>query len=212
MSGDVIEEFVIPKCTGKAFKVKNGQLLRVIEHEGKQVAGLMFFNAHNYKEQFMAEFSGGLNYFQPPDLGRVGSHYRLGELYSKVPYENIMLTVTDNKLGDHFLGTHCTRTMMDILKAPGHRSCSDNFSDALKEFGLQLEDVYSPSVLNVFANVRIDTKGDGTIRIDPPRSEKDDYIEFQAKMDVLVIVSVCPDNISPMNDHSCKAIRIQILG
>ena len=96
MSEKVISEFVIPKCTGKAFQLNKGQLLRVIEHEGKQVAGVMFFNAHNYKEQFMAEFSGGLNYFQPPELGRVGSHYRLGELYSKVPYENVMLRVTDN--------------------------------------------------------------------------------------------------------------------
>lgn len=211
MLGKVIEDFVIPRCTGKAFKVYNGQLFRVIEHEGKQVASLMFFNAHNYKEQFMAEFSGGLNYFQPPDLGKIGSHYRLGELYSKVPYENLMLTVTDNKIGDHFLGTHCTRTTMDILKAPGQRSCSDNFSDALQEFGLQLEDVYSPSVLNAFANARIDTNSDGAIRIDPPRSKKGDYIEFQANMDVLVAVSACPDDISPMNDRSCKAIQIQIM-
>ena len=202
----VINEFVIPKCTGKAFRVNKGQLLRVIECEGKQVAGLIFLNAHNYKEQFMAEYSGGLSYFSG-----IGSHYRLGNLYSKIPYENVMLTVTDNKIGDHFLGPHCTRTMMDILGAPGHRSCSDNFADALSEFGLELEDVYSPSVFNAFANVHIDPKGDGTISIEPPRTEKEDYIEFRAEMDVLVAVSVCPDDKSAMNDYSCKAIKIQIL-
>lgn len=203
----VIHDFVIPKCAGQAFKVNKGEMFRVIEHEGKQVASLMFFNAQNYKEQFMAEFSGGLNYFHPSHLG---SHYRLSKLYSKVPYENVMLTVTDNKIGDHFLGTHCTRTMMEIWKAPDHRSCSDNFAEALKEFGLALEDIYSPSVFNAFANVRIDPKGDGTVRIEPPRSEQGDYIEFLAEMDVLVAVSVCPDDKSAMNDHLCKAIRIQI--
>ena len=208
MTSKVINEFVIPKCTGKAFRVNKGQAFRVIEHEGKQVAGLIFLNAHNYKEQFMAEFSGGLNYFHPSGMG---SHYRLSKLYSKVPYENVMLTVTDNKIGDHFLGPHCTRTMMNIWKAPGHRSCSDNFIDALGEFGLALEDIYSPSVFNAFANVRIDPKGDGTIRIDPPRTEKGDYIEFLAEMDVLVAASACPDDKSAMNDHSCKAIQIQIL-
>ena len=210
MNAKIINEFIIPKCTGKAFNLNKGQFLRVIEYEGKQVASLMFFNAHDYKEQFMAEFSGGLNYFQPPDLGKVGSHYRLGELYSKVPYENIMLRVTDNKIGDHFLGTHCTKTTMDIQGAAGHRSCSDNFSEALKEFGIELEDVYSPSVLNAFANITIDQLGDGNILVKPPRSEKGDYIEFQADMDVVVVVSACPDDISPMNDHSCKAIQIQI--
>jgi len=209
MSSKVINEFVIPKCTGKAFMVNKGQMFRVIEYEGKQVAGLILLNAHNYKEQFMAEFSGGLNYFHPT---HIGSHYRLSKLYSKVPYENVMLTVTDNKVGDHFLGPHCTRTMMDILGAPSHRSCSDNFADALGEFGLELEDIYSPSVFNAFANnFQIDPKGDGTIRIGPPRTEKGDYIEFLAEMDVLVAVSVCPDDKSAMNDYSCKAIKIQIL-
>ena len=207
MSSKIINEFVIPKCTGKAFRVNKGQAFRVMEYAGKQVAGLIFLNAHNYKEQFMAEFSGGLNYFHP---SRTGSHYRLGKLYSKVPYENVMLTVTDNKIGDHFLGPHCTRTMMDIWKAPGHRSCSDNFADALREFGLGLEDIYSPSVFNAFANVHIDPKGDGSIRIDPPRTEKDDYIEFLAEMDVLVAVSACPDDKSAMNDYSCKAIKVRI--
>lgn len=204
----VINEFIIPRCSGKAFRVNKDQVFRVIEHEGKQVAGLIFLNAHNYKEQFMAEFSGGLNYFHPSAMG---SHYRLSKLYSKVPYENVMLTVTDNKIGDHFLGPHCTKTMMDIWKVPGHRSCSDNFSDALEEFGLALEDIYSPSVFNAFANVRIDPKGDGTICIDPPRTEKGDYIEFLAEMDVLVAASACPDDKSAMNDHSCKAIQIRIL-
>ena len=207
MSSKLVDEFVIPKCTGKAFRLDKGQVFRVIQHEGKQVASLIFLNARNYKEQFMAEFSGGLNYAHPEHLG---THYRLSKLYSKVPYENEMLSVTDNKLGDHFLGTHCSRTMMELWKAPGHRSCSDNFSDALREFGLALEDVYSPSVLNAFANVYIDPEGDGSVRIEPPRSEKGDYIEFLAEMDVLVAVSACPDDVSPMNDHACKAIGIQI--
>ena len=207
MAATLIDDFVIPKCSGKAFKLRKGQLLRVVEHEGKQVASLMFFNAENYKEQFMAEFSGGLNFAHPD---RLGSHYRVAKLYSKVPYENVMLSVTDNEIGDHFLGTHCTRTMMEIWGVPGHRSCSDNFSDALGEFGLALEDVYSPSVLNAFANVYLDPQGDGEIRIQPPRSEQGDYIEFLAEMDVLVVVSACPDDQSPMNDHLCKAIEIQI--
>ncbi len=205
MPRKVISEFVIPKCTGKAFRVKKSQALRVIEHEGKQVASLMFFNAHNYKEQCSASVSSkGLKEMEGmEDIGR--------KLNSKTPYENAMLTITDDKVGTHSGGFHCSRIMMDIWKAPGHRSCSDNFTDALAEFGLELEDVYSPSVFNAFANTRIDSKGDGTITISPPLAEKDDYIEFLAEMDVLAVVSACPDDISAMNDYSCKAIKIQLL-
>jgi hypothetical protein len=66
-------------------------------------------------------------------------------------------------------------------------------------------------VLNAFANITIDQKGDGSIQVKPPRSERGDYIEFQAEMDVLVAVSACPDDQSAINDHVCKAIKIQIL-
>ena len=46
---EILDEFIMPKCTGKAFLVKEGQSFRVIQIEGKQVASLIFFNAHNYK-------------------------------------------------------------------------------------------------------------------------------------------------------------------
>ena len=204
---ELFDEFIMQKCTGKAFVVKQGQSFRVIEIEGKQVASLIFFNAHNYKEQFMAEFSGGLNYFHPEHLG---SHYRATKLYSKVPYENEMLSLTDNKIGDHFLGPPCTKTIMETLGEPDHRSCSDNFVDALKEFDIKLEDIYSPSAFNAFANIYIDTDGDGKLNIYPPRSETGDYLEFTAHMDILVVASACPDDVSPINDHECKAIKFQI--
>jgi hypothetical protein len=121
-----------------------------------------------------------------------------------------MMTVTHNDLGDHFLGTHCSALSMALLGAPGHRSCSDNFAEALAEFGLELEDVYSPSVVNIFSNARIDTQGDGRLLINPPRSAPGDFVEFLAHMDVLVAISACPDDVTAKNDHSCKSIRIQI--
>lgn len=207
MPTKTVDEFVVPKCTGKAFVVNKGQTFRVIEHEGKQVASLVFFNAHNYKEQCMTAYSSALSGL----LLGTNNRYKPGKLFSKVPYENLMLTVSDDKISHHFMGAHCTKKMMAIWKAPGHRSCSDNFSDALSGFGLTLEDIYSPSAFNAFANVRISPKGDGAIRIDPPKAEKGDYIEFLAEMDVLVAVSACPDDITPMNNHSCKAVRVQIL-
>ena len=43
----VVEEFIIPKCSSKAFVVKKGQVVRVIAHEGKQVADIRFLNVHD---------------------------------------------------------------------------------------------------------------------------------------------------------------------
>ena len=57
----VIEDLIVPKCSGKTLRVNKGQVFRVMEHEGKQVLDLTFLNAHNYKEHFAAEYSAMLN-------------------------------------------------------------------------------------------------------------------------------------------------------
>jgi uncharacterized protein YcgI (DUF1989 family) len=44
----IINEFVIPKCTGKGFIARKDKVLRIIDHVGPQVADVVFLNAHNY--------------------------------------------------------------------------------------------------------------------------------------------------------------------
>jgi len=202
----IVEHFVISRGTARAFILSNGQRLRVIEHDGGQVASLLALNAHDHKEQGMARFSGNLSQM----LG-TGNHYRLGTIFSKVPYERPMLTVTRDTVGHHFLGPHCTGRMMEMWGAPGHRSCSDSFAEALPEFGLTLEDIYSPASINLFANTYVESTGDGRIHLLSPTAGAGDLVEFRAEMDVLVVVSACPDDVSPLNGHACKPIAIQIV-
>jgi uncharacterized protein YcgI (DUF1989 family) len=205
MTQDTTERCVIPKSTAKGFLVLAGQTLRVVCEEGAQVASLIVLNARNHKEQGMARFSGNLSQI----LG-TGNHYRLGTIFSKVPYERPLLTVTRDTVGRHFLGPHCTARMMELWGAPGHRSCTDSLAEALAEFGLTLEDIYSPASINLFANVRIDSTGDGHIHLLPPIARAGDLVEFRAEMDVLTVISACPDDISPLSGHSCKSIGIEI--
>jgi uncharacterized protein len=206
MEQRVVHEFVVAKCSGRAFLVRESQTLRILEEEKGQVASVLVLNARDYREQGMARFSGNLSQI----LG-TGNHYRLGTVFSKVPFERPMLTVTADTVSRHFLGPHCTGRMMEVWKAPGHRSCSDNMAEALTEFGLTLEDVYSPATINFFANVRTDSTGDGRVALLPSLARKGDYVELLAYMDVLVVVSACPDDISPLNGGACGPIRIQLL-
>ena len=48
MKKKVVNEFIVPKCTGKAFIVKKGQVMSVIQIDGGQVADIRFFNTQNY--------------------------------------------------------------------------------------------------------------------------------------------------------------------
>jgi len=210
MPRKVVEEFVIPAGKGKAFIVKKGQVLRVIDHMGPQVASVAFFNARNHHEQCSSRWSAFLNDIEDtggPKRGIKGGLKRFVKVYSKVPWENVMLTVVDDTVGVHFPGSHCSKKAREIMKLKG-RTCSDNLAECLEEFGLVPENVDSASVLSVFMNWTIE-KG-GIIRLKPPIAKKGDHIDFLAEMDVLVGFSNCPMS-SEFNNFKCKDMKVQIL-
>lgn len=214
MDWKIVQDIVVPRCSGKTIRVDKGQRLRVIEHEGKQVVDLTFLNAHNYKEQFAAELSAVLN-----SLQGIGGYYRLSKLYSKPPYENIMVSVVDDFVGSggrggeragHFLLCHCSKKLVEYLGAPpGTRTCSDNFADAFAEIGLEQADTYDESIFNVWMHSWLEE--DGSVNFAPPLAETGDHMDFLAEMDVIAILSVCPDESSPCNDFVAKALRFQVL-
>ena len=209
----VVQDLVVPRCSGKTMRVDKGQVFRVIAHEGKQVADLTFLNAHDYKEHFAAETSAVLN-----SLQGIGGYYRLSKLYSKPPYENVMATVVDDKVGrgerggeraGHFMMCHCSKRLVEHLGAPGIRTCSDNFHDAFAEIGLDQADTYDETIFNVFMQSWLGE--DGGVNFAPPLAEIGDSIDFRAEMDLIAVISVCPDESSPCNDFQAKALRFQVL-
>jgi uncharacterized protein YcgI (DUF1989 family) len=213
MAWNVVQDIVVPKASGKTMRVAKGQLFRVLEHEGKQVVDLSFLNARNYKEQFAAEHSAVLNSMQG-----TGGYYRLTKLYSKPPFENLMATVVDDKVGNgarggeragHFLMCHCSARLLEHLGAPGTRTCSDNFADAYAEIGLKQEDIYDETIFNVWMQSWLGE--DGSMNFATPLAETGDSIDFLAEMDLIAVMSVCPDETSPCNEFKAKALRFQVL-
>ncbi|MBI2854476.1 MAG: urea carboxylase-associated family protein [Chloroflexi bacterium] len=213
MSWKVIQDRVVPRCSGTTAKVDKGQILRIIEHEGKQVLDLTFLNAHNHKESFATELSAILNSMQG-----TGGYYRLKTLYSKPPFENVMATVVDDKVGDgarggvragHFMAGHCSRQLVALRGIPGARSCSDNLKDAFAEIGLRQEDCYDPSIFNVWMQSWIDDNGG--MNWARPLAEVGDYIDFRADMDLVAVLSICPTEFNACNDFKAKALRFQVI-
>jgi len=202
----LIEEFVIRKCSAKAFLLKKGQALRVIAHEGKQVADLKFFNAHDYREQFASHWSEGINGVQG-----IGGARKLTKLYSKPPWERAMLTVIDDKVGDHFPNGSCSERILqydpDLIE--GDKTCMDLFAEILRPYGISLVDLDSAGTYNVFMVMRPKDDEYGTWEFFPPRCEKGDYIEFLAEMDLLVAATSCPDK-NAINEFKPKAMKYQI--
>ncbi len=80
--------------------------------------------------------------------------------------------------------------------APGHRSCCENFAEALAEMSIVRRNPV-PAPLNLFMNIPWDL--DGNITFEPTVSAPGDRVGFQAVYDVIVIASACPMDIVPIN-------------
>jgi uncharacterized protein YcgI (DUF1989 family) len=201
----VVEEFVIPSCSSRAFLVKKGQVLRVIAHEAKQVADIRFINAHDYREQFASYASIGLN-----SAEKIGGRKKIKKLYSKPPWQNVMLTVVDDKVGEHVMGSQCTPKFYELIGKPGHLSCSELFEKCLAPYHLSFRDLDSAGVFNAFMSVDYLDDEFGTRRLKPAACKTGDTIDFLAEMDILVACTSCPDD-NVVNDYKAKGMKYQIL-
>jgi uncharacterized protein len=212
----VVDEFTVPATYGRGCLVKKGQILRIIEAEGKQVADVSFLNADNHREGFHAGQTLALNM-----LEGIGDLQRVAKLYSRPPYENVMLTVVDDPVGVHFawMGGRCSPRIYDVrnrmgigrkVDAASHRTCQQNLEEAVAPFGVEPDMV--PDVFNIF--MRNDDRAtfeEGRMMFLPPAADKGDYIELRAEMNVLAAISACPNDQDAVNDGTPKPLGVQIL-
>lgn len=131
--------------------------------------------------------------------------------YSKPPRENVMLTVLDDTVRNHWgnMGGRCSRRLYELRDGDKtHRSCQENLAEALAPHGLNGDDIVD--VFNVFMNVELGP--DGSFAIRPPTARKGDYIDLRAQMNILAAVSACPADRNATNDGRAKPLGITVSG
>ena len=112
-----------------------------------------------------------------------------------------MLTmVADSSPGRHdTLLCPCNEALYKELRCEGyHRSCTDNFHEALEATGVKLP--FTPASLNLFMNVPVGP--DGTVDRLPPATTAGDSVVLRADMDLVLVLSACPQDITPINGAS----------
>lgn len=199
MARKVVLELTIPRQEGRAFKVMTGQALRVIQVEGPQVGDMTLFNLNDMRERLSPERTATAN-------GR--SLRKAAKLLSGSPWENVMMTVSDDKVGVHWIhSSRCCRTSYKVhFNLDNHRNCQDNLAQCLAPHGIAEHDI--PGTFNLFMNVAVDA--DCRFTILRPVSKKGDYIDLLAEMDLLVAISACPNDIGPTNDYAAKPLKVEV--
>jgi len=203
MSRKTLQALTLPNGEGWASVVKKGDVLRIAEIEGKQVADVAIWNATDYKERYSVGMTLTYNMIEG-----IGNIKRLTKLYSQPSRNNVLLTVIDDTVQVHYCvnGGMCNPMAYSIRGVKGyHNNCLDIIARAIRPYGLTPE---VSDIFNVFMNVDIDEKGVFVIK--PPVSKKGDYIDLRAEMDCLVAVSCCPMDALPVNDWQPKALGIEV--
>jgi len=183
--------------TGTAFELKPGQLLRVIDLEGEQVADLVAFNRSDKAEWL----SSGRSIDYANSIHLTTGH----TLYSN--RSRPMFAIVADDVGRHdFLLTPCSRETFKIIyrEKNYHPSCSENLSRSLANFGILSDSI--PTTFNIFMNVEIDPTG--KLSILPPRSKAGDAITLRAEMDLIVGLTACSAEKS--NNYKFKPIGYEI--
>ncbi|MDD3764454.1 MAG: urea carboxylase-associated family protein [Nevskiales bacterium] len=186
--------------------VRKGQVFRILDLEGNQAVDTLFYSADDAEERYSA----------------VDTIQRQGRLYleaGSVLYSSEgrpMLTIVADTCGRHdTLGGACaaeSNTVRYALdKRPMH-SCRDNFMHALSHcdcahhLNLGKRDITAN--INFFMNVPV--TAEGALKFDDGISAPGKYVEMRAEMDVVVLISNCPQLNNPCNAYNPTPVRLLV--
>jgi urea carboxylase-associated protein 1 len=181
---------VIPAGEPYLFEVKKGQTLRILDLEGNQAVDTLFYSASNPRERYDPQRT----------LRRQNKVYLTT---GTVLYSNLgspLLTITADTCGRHdTLGGACAQESNSVRYALGKRymhSCRDNFLCACLHDGrLGKRDIGAN--INFFMNVPVTSEGGLTF--EDGISAPGKYVELRAEMDVITLISNCPQLNNPCN-------------
>jgi urea carboxylase-associated protein 1 len=182
--------------------VERGQVLRIVDLEGNQAVDTLFYNAHDTEERYSAADT----------IRAQGNIYLTTGSPLRSNLGTSMLTIVEDTCGRHdTLGGACSaesNTVRYALEKRHMHSCRDNFLLALERYGRALNKRDLPSNINFFMNVPVTS--DGALRFADGISAAGRYVQMRAHMDVLVLISNCPQLNNPCNAYNPTPIRILI--
>ncbi|ARU87506.1 urea amidolyase associated protein UAAP2 [Pseudomonas sp. M30-35] len=182
-------------------EVKAGQTLRLLDLEGNQAVDTLFYSARNPRERY--------------DVQRtLRKQNRVYLTTGTVLYSNLgqpMLTITADTCGRHdTLGGACAQESNTVRYALDKRymhSCRDNFLRACLHDG-RLNKADISANINFFMNVPVTPQGGLTFEDGISAAGK--YVELRAEMDIIVLISNCPQLNNPCNAYNPTPAEILI--
>ncbi len=183
--------------------LKEGQTLRILDLEGNQAADTLFYSLDDPAERYSAMDT----------IREQGNLYLTTGSTLMSNRNNAMLDIVADTCGRHdTLGGACateSNTVRYALEKKTMHACRDSWMRAVNErseFGLGKKDITHN--INFFMNVPVTPEGGLTF--EDGISDAGKYVELRACMDVIVLISNCPQLNNPCNAYNPTPIEVLI--
>lgn len=184
-------------------RVNAGQTLRILDLEGNQAADTLFYNAADPGERYSAMDT----------IREQGNVYLTTGSVLRSNDNNPMLEIVADTCGRHdTLGGACateSNTVRYDLEKRCMHACRDSWMLAIAErpeFGIGKRDISHN--INFFMNVPVTE--DGGLTFEDGISAPGKYVELSATMDVVVLISNCPQLNNPCNGYNPTPVELLV--
>lgn len=199
---DPLQDMRIRAATAKAYFVRAGEYIQILDVQGRQCTDFQAFSARKLDK--------GLELALDSTVTRtlLGRSYPTPGLPSKAfdrDFEPLVEIVQDTVGRHDAFATACNSRYYDDMGYPGHINCTDNFNGELAPYGIKPRKGWE--ALNFFYNTHVDHHNQ--LYLDEPWSRPGDYVLMKALTDIVCVSSSCPDDIDAANGWDPTDIHVR---
>jgi aminomethyltransferase len=199
---DPLQEIRIDAATARAYAVRAGEFIQIIDVAGRQMTDFQCFSRRKLDQGVENALDGTVT------RSLTGRAYPTPGLLSKMfgfDFEPLVEIVQDTVGRHDFFATACSSRYYDDVGYPGHVNCTDNFNRALKPHGVAPRKGWE--AINYFYNTRVDDNNQ--LYYDEAWSRPGDYVLMRALTDLVCVSSACPDDINVGNGWDPTDIHVR---
>jgi urea carboxylase-associated protein 1 len=192
----------LPAGRGWSHVINKGQIFRIVDLEGNQAVDTLFYNARDLDERYSATDT----------IRAQGNIYLTTGTLLLSGEGHPLLTIIADTCGRHdTLGGACSAESNQVryaLEKKYMHNCRDSFLLALARYGRGMSKRDLANNINFFMNVPVTPQGG--LSFEDGVSGPGRYVEMRAEMDVLAVISNCPQLNNPCNAYNPTPIRLLV--
>jgi aminomethyltransferase len=196
-------DFEVPRASARAYEVKAGEWIQVIDVEGRQCSDFLAF----HWDKLQDGHERGLDSTTTRSL--MGNAYPTPGLHGKFYDQDqvALVEVIRDTVGRHdTFGLACFAKYYEDMGYFGHVNCTENFNGELLPYTIEARRGWP--ALNLFFNTGFDANN--LFVSDEPWSRPGDYVMFRALTDLVCLSSACPDDIDPANAWNPTEVHVRV--